>query len=268
MDTQAHEQPPYPNLLPFSSGAPNAPPMSPESIHAAYPALFDMGLSLSPEECALLTSDSVAVRPPMDISAPVSSGPGKQVMAPVSGQTLGFYRAQVTHGIRELVLCKGSNDKVGLKVAAVNKGIFVVLVSKGSPSAMVGLRFGDQILQIDGENVAGYSVDKVHSIIKKGPVNGIRLAVRDRPFERTITLHKDSAGHVGFMFTKGKIDSIVKDSSAARNGLLIEHQLLEVNGQNVIGLQDKETRKIIDAGGPVITLTIMPTFIYDHLIKK
>ena len=50
-----------------------------------------------------------------------------------------------------------------------------------------------------------------------------------RPFERTLTLHKDSTGHIGFMFKEGKITAIVVESSAARNGLLIEHNLLEVN---------------------------------------
>lgn len=58
-----------------------------------------------------------------------------------------------------------------------------------------------------------------------------------RPFERTVTLQKDSHNHVGFIFKDGKIASIVKDSSAARNGLLIDHQLCEVNGQCVIGLK-------------------------------
>lgn len=50
-------------------------------------------------------------------------------------------------------------------------------------------------------------------------------------------MHKDSTGHVGFVFKNGKITSIVKDSSAARNGLLTEHNICEVNGQNVIGLK-------------------------------
>ena len=50
-------------------------------------------------------------------------------------------------------------------------------------------------------------------------------------------MHKDSTGHVGFIFKNGKITSIVKDSSAARNGLLTEHNICEVNGQNVIGLK-------------------------------
>ncbi len=41
------------------------------------------------------------------------------------------------------------------------------------------------------------------------------------------------------MFRKGEITALVKDSSAARNGLLINHQLVEVNGQNVVGLKDE-----------------------------
>lgn len=58
-----------------------------------------------------------------------------------------------------------------------------------------------------------------------------------RPFERTITMQKDSQGYIGFVFKNGKIKSIVKDSSAARNGILTDHQLIEVNGQNVVGMK-------------------------------
>ena len=56
------------------------------------------------------------------------------------------------------------------------------------------LRFGDQILQVNGENLAGYSSDKVHGILKKVSVNNIVMAVRDRPFERALTLHKVGGG--------------------------------------------------------------------------
>lgn len=239
-------------------------------LHAAYPALADMGLVLTDQELEFINSGPVVLPPPSHVS-PYESRNGSSaggLIAPISGNSVGYHAAQVTHGVREIILCKGKDDKVGMKVQAVNKGVFVVLVSKDSPAAMAGLRFGDQILQIDGENLAGYSMDKVHAMIRRSPVNGIRLVVRDRPFERTITLHKDSAGNTGFNFKNGKIDTIVKDSSAARNGLLTDHQMLEVNGQNVVGLDDKVAKTIIrDSQGPV-TLTIMPSFIYDHLIKK
>ena len=39
------------------------------------------------------------------------------------------------------------------------------------------------------------------------------------------------------MFKENKITALVKDSSAARNGVLIDHHLVEVNGQNVVGLK-------------------------------
>lgn len=112
-------------------------------------------------------------------------------------------------------------------------------------------------------------MDKIHKILKKSPNNNISIVVRDLPFERTVTMHKDSTGHIGFQFSNGKITSIVKDSSAARNGLLIDHQLLEVNGQNVVGLKDKDvTATILNDKEPIITVTIIPSFIYDHMMKK
>ena len=77
-------------------------------------------------------------------------------------------------------MCKDGDGKVGLRVKAIDKGIFVALVAKGSPTAMGGLKFGDQVLQINNETVAGYSAEKVHSIFKNAGVNNIVLAVRDR----------------------------------------------------------------------------------------
>lgn len=80
----------------------------------------------------------------------------------------------------QLTLCKDKDGKIGLRVHAVNSGIFVCLVSPNSPASIVGLRFGDQILEINGTTVAGYSMDQVHKILRNAPVNGIRIVVRDR----------------------------------------------------------------------------------------
>ena len=60
-----------------------------------------------------------------------------------------------------------------------------------------------------------------------------------RPFERTLTMHKDSSGHIGFVFKNGEVTALMKDSSAARNGMLTEHQLVEIDGQNVVGMKVK-----------------------------
>lgn len=245
---------------------PSGTPLSEEAIQALYPSLDDyMGLSLTRDIPPEMTA--VAVRPSMDVAAPHGRGPSSMMVAPISGSSLGLKRAEVTHGIREVVLCKDQNGKVGVRLESINKGVFVVLVQANSPAALAGLRFGDQVLTINDEVVAGYTMDKVHDILKKADPKRIRMAVRDRPFERTVTMHKSSTGHIGFAFRNGKIISLVKDSSAARNGLLIDHQLLEVNGQNVVGLKDGDITRIIDGGGNVITVTVMPSFVYDHMIK-
>lgn len=254
-------------------------PLNPENVPASagshkssiYPGLSDfMGLDISPEVVAELTSQyAVAIPQPMAVAVPrASTGPLAGMVAPLSGQSLGLQRAQVTHGIRELTLCKDASGKVGVRVQAISKGVFVCLVMKGSPAALAGLRFGDQILQVNGTSVAGFSMDEVHSLLRKSPANGISVVVRDRPFERTVTLHKDSVGHVGFQFKNGKIIGLVKDSSAARNGLLTDHHLLEVNGQNVVGIKDKDITAVIAEGGPIITVTVVPSFIYEHMVKK
>lgn len=63
----------------------------------------------------------------------------------------------------------------------MNTGVFACLVMDGSPAAKAGLRFGDQLLQIDGQDMAGMSVDKVHKIFKnKKAGDKIDIAVRDR----------------------------------------------------------------------------------------
>ncbi|XP_076321372.1 LOW QUALITY PROTEIN: syntenin-1-like [Tachypleus tridentatus] len=248
-------------------------PVQPSSVSAPidkysslYPTLDEyMGLSLNPEAIAEYMPHAVDILPPGQVATPNASS---QMVAPISGSSLGLKRAQITHGIREVTLCKDKNGKIGLRLHSVNKGVFVALVNAGTPASLAGLRFGDQILMINDEVVAGYNMDKVHGLLKKSPPEKITMAVRDRPFERTITVHKDSTGHVGFAFKNGKIIAIVKDSSAARNGLLTEHHLLEVNGQNVVGLKDSEITRIIEGGGNVITVTIMPSYIYDHIMKS
>ncbi|XP_030760423.1 syntenin-1-like isoform X2 [Sitophilus oryzae] len=258
----------YSNPPPYNPGTYNAGAVSVD-VGNAYPSLGNyMGLELSE---LVIKENMPEYLQHQQISIYQQNGfpvGNTTMIAPISSQSVGLQRAQVTNGIRELTLCKDKDNKVGLRVKEINKGVFVSLVVDKSPAALAGLRFGDQILQINGVNVAGFSMDKVHELLKKSPVNGIKVVVRDRPFERNLTLHKDSTGGLGFQFKNGKIVTIIKDSSAARNGVLIEHQLLEVDGQNVVGLKDKQIKEIIAKAGNTVTITVVPSFMYDHMVKK
>ncbi|KAG6449583.1 LOW QUALITY PROTEIN: syntenin-1 [Manduca sexta] len=243
-----------PSSLPPATRGPSAPTM--------YPALGDyMGLELS--------ADVIARNmPEYQVQTIQPGGTMNNLIAPLSSQSMTLAKSIVTQAIRPVVMCKDKDGKCGVRLHAVNSGIFVCYVGANSPAALAGLRFGDQILEINNVPVAGMTMDQCHNLLKKAPVNGINLAVRDRPFERTITLHKDSLGHVGFHFKDGKIVGLVKDSSAARNGLLTDHQLLEINTINVVGMKDKEISKVIDNSPSVVNITIIPHYIYHHMISK
>ncbi|XP_064377749.1 syntenin-2 [Dromaius novaehollandiae] len=243
---------------PSLSSGPTAPALYPDLA-----ALEDyMGLSLASEEIQknLVPAGSAAL---------VAAGPAPgQLVAPLSGSDAGLRRAAIKPGLREIHLCKDERGKTGLKLKNVDQGIFVQLVKANSPAALVGLRFGDQVLQLDGKSCAGWSSDKAQRALKKASPEKIVMVVRDRPFQRTVTMHKDSSGHVGFVVKKGQIVSLAKDGSAARNGLLTHHYVCEVNGQNVIGLKDKELMEVLAGTGRVVTLTIIPAVIYEHMVKR
>lgn len=235
---------------------------SPSAPRQVYPALGEyMGLELSPEVIAINM-------PEYQIQTVQPIGAVSTMIAPLSSQSPSILKATVTQGIRQVILCKDKDGKCGLRLHSVNNGIFICYVAAGSPAALAGLRFGDQVLEINNVALAGMTMEQCHSLLKQAPTNGIKMAVRDRPFERTVTLHKDSLGHVGFQFKDGKIVGLVKDSSAARNGLLTDHQLLEINTINVVGMKDKDISKVIEASPSVVNVTIIPHYIYKHMISK
>ena len=60
-------------------------------------------------------------------------------------------RSEIKQGVRMLTICRDGKGKYGLKLKSVDAGVFVCFVSDASPAALVGIRFGDQILKIDGQ---------------------------------------------------------------------------------------------------------------------
>ncbi|MBN3283779.1 SDCB1 protein, partial [Polyodon spathula] len=264
--TAYESSPPMPAALPESSNTVPA-----EADGGLYPKLYPelsqfMGLNLNEEEI----QHNLSVLPVTDCAGQIATRPSalNYMTAPISGNDFGIRRAEIRQGIREVILCKDMDGKIGLRLKSIDNGVFVQLVQANSPASLGGMRFGDQVLQINGENCAGWSTDKAHKVLKQAAAGRIVFIVRDRPFERTVTMHKDSNGHLGFVFKKGKITFIVKDSSAARNGLLTEHNICEVNGQNVIGIKDPQISDILNSAESVITITVMPSFICEHMMKK
>uniref|UniRef100_A0A8I6A1Z6 Syndecan binding protein n=1 Tax=Rattus norvegicus TaxID=10116 RepID=A0A8I6A1Z6_RAT len=144
-----------------------------------YPELSQyMGLSLSEAEiCENMPVVSGAPTQGQLVARPSSVN---YMVAPVTGNDAGIRRAEIKQGIREVILCKDQDGKIGLRLKSVDNGIFVQLVQANSPASLVGLRFGDQVLQINGENCAGWSSDKAHKVLKQAFGEKITMTIRDR----------------------------------------------------------------------------------------
>lgn len=100
-------------------------PFSNEQLQL-YPLLHDlndyMGLNLTSSEVEHLRSNALS-----EYQQNQSSNSG--MIAPVSGSSLGLQRAQVTHGLREVILCKDQKGKIGLRVKAMNKVGYDIMVN-------------------------------------------------------------------------------------------------------------------------------------------
>lgn len=120
--------------VPDNSGTTSALEVTNPSAPILYPGLGDfMGLELTNEMIAFNMPEYL-----QNTVVPSSTTNASSMIAPLSNQTVGLKRAQVTHGIREVVLCKTVDNKIGLRVKDINNGIFITLVCKDSPAAMVG----------------------------------------------------------------------------------------------------------------------------------
>lgn len=122
----------YPQLYGgLSQSDNNMPTLSPPSSSSLYPF---MGLELTEEMIVLNMPEYARGNQIAVASTNTSAG----MIAPLSSQTPGLQRAQVTHGIREVMVCKGKDNKIGLRVRDIDNGVFITLVCKDSPAALVG----------------------------------------------------------------------------------------------------------------------------------
>jgi syntenin-1 len=105
---------PYPGL---NNSRPEVTPY--DKNDTLYPTLNEwMGLSLTSQEVTAIQNDSnaISVRQNQTICLGNNS-----MVAPISSTSMGLIRANVTHGIREVVVCKDGESKVGLRVKDINK---------------------------------------------------------------------------------------------------------------------------------------------------
>lgn len=135
----------------------------------------------------------------------------------------------------------------------------------------IGLHIGDQIINMNGMTLSGLKKDKVLEFYNRyDPAQLITIMVRDRPYAKVITLTKSPANQsLGFKIKNGYVTDLIKDSSAHRNGLLIDHKIAEINGYPVFHLNDREIiQRVHDSEFLSVHLTTYPKEFFERLVKK
>ncbi|XP_056405524.1 Na(+)/H(+) exchange regulatory cofactor NHE-RF1 isoform X1 [Hyla sarda] len=163
-------------------------------------------------------------------------------------------------------------------------GQFVRLVEPGSAAEKSGLRAGDRLIRVCGEDVRELTHQQVVSKIRAAteklvlevegseemsqekpqvveePTESVAERSERRP--RLCTMKKSSGGY-GFNLHSDKnhpgqyVRAVDPDSPAERSGLLPKDRILEVNGESMLGKQHADVVSAIKTGGDETTLLVV-----------
>lgn len=135
MNTVGNIQNTYPSLGNSAVAAASVVDKPNPSAPVLYPGLGDfMGLELTNEMAAINMPEFMRITTDLTTTMNATSS----MIAPLSNQTAGLKHGHVTNCIREVTVCKAADNKIGLRVKDINNGIFITLVCKDSPAALVG----------------------------------------------------------------------------------------------------------------------------------
>jgi syntenin-1 len=169
--------------------------------------------------------------------------------------------------VREVILMKDNSRTIGIGVVPIDNCHYVCYVESGSPASDAQIRFGDQIIRINSMETAGIESAKILKHLKSLPPGPVSFLIRNRPLQKVYQLFKNETNLIGIGVKYGCINSLVKDSSAARNGIPINHKIIEINFQNVIGMSDSDIINILNKAKGEIYLGLMRNRDYKQLMS-
>lgn len=168
--------------------------------------------------------------------------------------------------IREVILMKDKSRSLGIGLVPIDNCHYVCYVQTNSPASDAQIRFGDQIIRINSMETAGVDSKKVLKYLKNLPSGPVSFLVRNRPLQKVYQVFKNETNIVGIGIKNGCVTELIKGSSAARNGVPINHKIIEINFQNIIGLSDNDIKKILNQAQGEIYLGLMAKNDYKHLM--
>lgn len=135
--------------------------------------------------------------------------------------------------------------------------VVILSVEENSVAQRAGLQPGDQILEVNGENVQGLSKEEIILLAKRSRTVPPALAVISRI--RTFDLRR-RRGRFGFaVHGKGPVFiAEVEQGSPAQNvGIRRGDLILRINGVNLRHMNEDQVGQMIDTCGPTISIVLI-----------
>ena len=135
--------------------------------------------------------------------------------------------------------------------------VVILSVDENSVAQRAGLQPGDQILEVNGENVQGLSKEEIILLAKRSRTVPPALAVISRI--RTFDLRR-RRGRFGFA-VRGKgpvfIADVEQGSPAQNVGICRGDLILRLNGVNLRHMNENQVGEMIDTCGPTISIVLI-----------
>lgn len=96
---------------------------------------------------------------------------------------------------------EGRFGGVGLEVDGRSDKLIVIAPIEGSPAERAGIKSGDQIVAIDGEDVVGQGFEKIVKRMRGGPGTKVKITMLREKKERDAAGAKDGGTHAGSTLT-------------------------------------------------------------------
>ncbi|KJE91704.1 hypothetical protein CAOG_02800 [Capsaspora owczarzaki ATCC 30864] len=133
---------------------------------------------------------------------------------------------------------------------------FVSCVNRGTPAALAGVRFGDEIISLEGIDAKLFTPETFKSIFVN-KVRESRLRGEDscsvvvetiaNSVGRDLFCAHDPVTGYGFYMHNGKVTKVKAGTNAELAGIRKSDHIIAVNGQCVVGLDDVTIHKLITA---------------------
>lgn len=136
---------------------------------------------------------------------------------------------------------------------------------EGSPADHGGIKLGNQILQINGNDLAVTSKSELRDLLHQA--EKVVVVVQDHPSASSFRLRKDDDGLIGLNMQGNKIIGVMKGTHAAKSGVLAEHHLLDVEDTSVTGLYDSDVGLLLKEAAEIFTIKVIPSVIYNRMIQ-